>query len=130
MKRQLVAVGVFFALTTIVSASEAPLDRSALSYDENVIINTVCASADHKGKSAYNDCVRAQLESLQKHPSPDRSGLSPEKNRAIEHLCNDFRNSGFVEYNDCLNRAMTATDVPQAPEEGDFANVSLAKVFD
>jgi hypothetical protein len=132
MLRQLIAIAALSALSRGAFAGEAPLDRSALSYDENVIINTVCAAADHKSKSAYDDCVRTQLDALMKHPSPDRSALSAQANLAIEHQCSDFRNSGFAEYNGCLTRAMSESKKPDPPlsEAGGLAKVSIAALFE
>ena len=133
MLRQLIAIAALCALSRGAFASDASLDRAALSYDENVIVNTVCAAADHRSKSAYDDCVRTQLEALKKHPSPDRSALSPQANMAIEHQCSDFRNSGFAEYNGCLVRAMSeSSKVAESPvsEAGGLAKVSIAAIFD
>lgn len=113
-----------FALvaTLLISAPTLALaalpDRSALSYEENVTINTACASALKRGDGAFNDCVSRQLGQLQAHPSPDRSVLSAEVNQAIESKCAYFRRSSIGDYNDCLKKAIEAPAEPtQAADE-------------
>lgn len=90
-------------------------DRSALSYEENVTINTACAGALKRGDSAFADCVKRQTAELEAHPSPDRSGLTPERNQAIENKCKYLRRTSIGDYNECLKQAMEAP--PPASEQ-------------
>lgn len=92
-------------------------DRSALSYDENVTVNTACAGALKRSDSAFADCVRQQMAQLEKHPSPDRSSLSAEKNQAIESKCGYLRRTSIGDYNVCLTKAMEAP-APEQTAEG------------
>jgi S1-C subfamily serine protease len=109
------------------AASQAP-DRSTLSYDENVIINTACFAAAQQGGSAYDGCVRAQLAALQAHPSPDRSGLSAALNQKIERSCAYQRRVGIAEYNDCVGKAMTTPAATAEAAEYQFGP-DFTKVF-
>ncbi|HUH85873.1 MAG TPA: S1C family serine protease [Stellaceae bacterium] len=86
-------------------ATEAP-DRSVLSYDENVVINTACAKAQKLGDEYYRSCVAQQMAALKDHPTPDRANLTPEKARAITSRCNHFRHVGLGEYNDCVKQVI------------------------
>ena len=87
------------------AAADRP-DRSALSYDENVIINTVCFTASQQGASAYDRCVQMQIDALHAHPSPDRTGVSTAFDREIERLCGYERRVGIGEYNDCVKKVI------------------------
>src|SRR5271154_6371750 len=114
--------GFALVATLLISAPTLALaalpDRSALSYEENVTINTACASALKRGDGAFNDCVSRQLGQLETHPSPDRSVLSAELNQAIESKCAYFRRSSIGDYNDCLKKAIEAPAEPtQAADE-------------
>lgn len=109
------------------AAAEAP-DRSGLSYDENVIVNTACFAAAQQGGHAYDDCVRAQLAALQVHPSPDRSGLSAALNKKIEQVCGYQRRIGIAEYNECVRKAIAAPPVTADTAEAQIGP-DLAKVF-
>lgn len=112
-----------------VAARAAALpERSALSYDENVTINTACFEASQSSRSAYERCVEAQLAGLQAHPSPDRSGLSAARNRQIEEICGYQRRIGIGEYNECLKRAM-AEPAPRQSSIEDPLSPTIAKVF-
>src|SRR5579864_7506892 len=73
------------------SAAGSGLDRSQLSVDENVTINTACFPKHKQGESAFNSCVAAQIGALQQHPSPDRSGLSAQRNHEIEYACANYK---------------------------------------
>jgi S1-C subfamily serine protease len=98
------------ALLTLCDAAWAAdgVDRSKLSYEENAIINDVCATALKQGVGSFNSCVAKQIESLHDHPTPDRSGLSPSRNRAIARACSYLTSEGIAPYNDCLRKAMAA----------------------
>jgi hypothetical protein len=112
-----------------VAARAAALpERSTLSYDENVTINTACFDASQRSRSAYQSCVEDQLTALQSHPSPDRSGLSAARNRQIEEKCGYLRHIGIGEYNECLKRAM-ATPAPRRATIEDPLSPTIAKVF-
>ena len=107
------------------SAMAAPgPDRSNLSYDENVLINTACASMRTRGDGAYYDCVNKQVAALKAHPSPDRSGLTLAQNRAIEERCKYLRRNGVAAYNDCVTAAMAgpATAVSESPDNASTPN--------
>lgn len=101
------------------AASPGP-DRSKLSYDENVLINTACASARPKGDSAYYDCINKQVTALQAHPSPDRSGLTPAQNQAIEDRCRYLRRTGVAAYNDCVAQVLAGPSpvAAEGPDNG------------
>lgn len=103
------------------SAMAAPgPDRSKLSYDENVLINTACAGSRARGDGVYYDCVNKQVAALQAHPSPDRSGLTPAQNQSVEDRCRYLRRSGVAAYNDCVTAAMAAPSdaVAESPDNG------------
>ena len=95
-------------------------DRSSLSYEENVLINTACASVRARGDAAYYACVTKQVTALQAHPAPDRSGLTPAQNKAIEERCSYLRRTGVAQYYDCVSQAMAG--VPAA-DEGSTAEI-------
>jgi len=111
------------------AAALAAVDRSALSVDENVVINTVCSPKRTAGESAYSACVAAQVAALQTHPSPDRSALSASRNRAVEQNCAHLRRQGIGEYNDCLKKAMAAPTTTAEAEADDDLRPNIAKVF-
>jgi len=109
------------------AAAEPPPDRSALSYAENVTINTVCYDASQQGTSAYEKCVRAQLAALAIHPSPDRSGLSARRNREVEEVCEHEHHTDIGQYNDCLKKAIAA--LIAAPDGAGSPATGAAAVF-
>jgi len=103
------------------SAVAAPgPDRSKLSYEENVLINTACAKTRVRGDAAYYDCVTKQVAALTAHPSPDRSGLTPAQNQAIEDRCQYLRRTGVAAYNDCVAQALAGPGpaVSEGPDNG------------
>ena len=100
----LVFVASLLICGSAVAAAPGP-DRSQLSYDENVLINTACAGVRVKGDGPYYDCITKQVAALQAHPSPDRSGITPAANRAIEDRCQHLRRAGVAVYNDCVAQA-------------------------
>jgi S1-C subfamily serine protease len=105
-----VALALLASLMTCGTALAASLpDRTGLTYDENVIVNTACFKARAKGDSAFNDCVQKQIVALKAHPSPDRTGLSAAQNRAVEDKCEFYRRVDIAEYNDCLTAAIAAS---------------------
>ena len=81
-------------------------DRSNLSYEENVLINTACASVRVRGDAAYYACVTKQVAAMQTHHSPDRSGLTLEQNKVIDLRCHYLRRVDVGQYYDCLSQAM------------------------
>ncbi len=109
-------------------AAGALLDRSTLSYEENVTINTACFGPSQNSRSAYERCVETQLAALAKHPSPDRSGLSTARNRQIESACVYQRRIGIAEYNDCLKKAI-AEPAPEPAAIDNPLSPSIARVF-
>jgi hypothetical protein len=111
------------------TAFAAPsLDRSSLSVDENVMINTICGAARTQGASAYDSCVGQQLEALKAHPSPDRSALSAARSKAIASTCDYVRRVGIGDYNECLRKAM-ASGQPVAEKSDDDLEPHIAQVF-
>ncbi len=109
-------------------AAPAP-DRSKLSFDENLIINTICGAVRTQGgQSAYDGCVAQQIAGLQAHPSPDRSGLTPERNHAVEVACDYVRRVGIGDYNACLDKMVSGAQ-KAAGKSDEPADASLAQVF-
>jgi len=111
--RKILSIAVLLVLCG--AAWAADVDRSKLSYDENAIINNVCAADLKQGVGSFNSCVTKQIEALHDHPTPDRSGLSPSRNRAIERTCAYLTRDGIGPYNDCLRKAM-AGPVPKGKQ--------------
>ena len=112
------------------SAMAAPgPDRSKLSYDENVLINTACASTRSRGDGAYYDCVNKQVAALQAHPSPDRSGLTPAQNQAIEERCSYLRRTGVAAYNDCVAQALAGPATSVSEDVGSGLRPNYIEVF-
>ena len=108
------------------AASQVP-DRSALSYDENVIVNTACFAAAQQSSSAYDGCVRAQLAALQAHPRPTVPP-SAALNQKIERGCAYQRQVGIAEYNECVGKAMTTPAATAEAAEYQFGP-DFTKVF-
>src|SRR5579862_1632190 len=110
----LVFVASLVICGSAMAAAPGP-DRSNLSFDENVLINTACAGVRARGDGPYYDCVNKQVAALQAHPSPNRSALTSAQNKAIEDRCGYLRRSGVAAYNDCVAKAMAgpATEVSQ-----------------
>lgn len=115
----LVFVASLVICGSAMAAAPGP-DRSSLSYDENVLINTACASVRARGDGPYYDCVNKQVAALQAHPSPDRSALTPAQNQAIEDRCKYLRRSGVAPYNDCVAAALAgpAAEVSESLDNG------------
>jgi hypothetical protein len=126
--RRIVAVAV--VMMGSASALAAAVDRSSLSLDENVTINTVCGPKRAESVGAYDSCVAHEVEALKTHPSPDRSALSASRNRAADERCGYLKRQGIAEYNDCLAKAVAgpAKDTEMADAEDDL-KPNLAKVF-
>jgi S1-C subfamily serine protease len=104
---KILAIATLLTLSGTAWAADGT-DRSKLSYEENAIINNVCAPAMKQGVGSFNGCVAKQIASLHDHPTPDRSGLSPSRSRAIARTCNFRLSEGIAPYNDCLRKAMAA----------------------
>jgi hypothetical protein len=102
---------------TALAAAPGP-DRSNLSYEENVLINTACASVRARGDAAYYGCVTKQVAAVQAHPAPDRSSLTFAQNKAIDDRCQYLRRVGVEQYYNCISQAMTGpqqlTGVPSS----------------
>jgi hypothetical protein len=122
-------LGVFAAIAVSSAAWAAP-DRSALSYDENVIINTVCGQIAKQNNSAFQSCVQQQLEALRTHPTPDRSALSPQRTRVVETYCGYLRRQGIGLYNDCVTKMIgtpaAGSEPAAAPAEAATSSVPSA----
>jgi hypothetical protein len=71
--RKMLAIFALLALAR--TAVAPPPDRSALSYEENVIIITACGNAAKQSNAAFQSCVSKQMGSLQDHLTPDLSAL-------------------------------------------------------
>jgi hypothetical protein len=127
MHKMLVILGSF-ALAGAAWASDVP-DRSALSYEENAIINQACSPALQQSVSAFHACVARQVASLKDHPTPDRSGLSVARNRAIENGCSYLKREGIGPYNDCVRKAMTVAEKPSDNPNVDDLVPNYTKVF-
>ncbi len=104
-------------------------DRSNLSYEENVLINTACATVRARGDAAYYACVTKQVAALQAHPAPDRSGLTPAQNKAIEERCQYLRRSGVAQYYDCVSQAMAAPAPSTDEDPGNGLTPNYVEVF-
>jgi hypothetical protein len=116
------------ASATLLGSDPLP-DRSGLSYEENVVINTACAALRSAGSDAYYGCVRKQLAALQGHPTPDRTGLSGVRNAAVEKACTYEKRVGIAAYNDCLKKAIENKDTEIAEERDDDPRPNMAKFF-
>src|SRR5215471_1908747 len=114
MPRGLAVLVIWSISATLAHAAPTPLDRSTLSFEENVAINTICGAARKDGASAYDGCVQRQLASLQANPSPDRSTLSARRNAVIEKACDHLRRIDIGEFNACLTKAMAEAPAPSA----------------
>jgi S1-C subfamily serine protease len=113
-------LGILGSLVLCGSAFAADMpDRATLSYDENVIINTACASSAADGASSFRSCVSRQLTQLRDHPTPDRSGLTGRQLRKIESFCGYLRREGIGLYNDCYRKAMTSLSTADAGDSVD-----------
>lgn len=103
------SASIFLAsLMICASAFAAPPgpDRSNLSYEENVLINTACAKMRPRGDAAYYGCVTKQVAELQSHPAPDRSGMTLEQNKTIDQRCQYLRRVDVAQYYECISQAM------------------------
>ena len=122
-------LGVFAALAMCGSAWAAP-DRSALSYDENVVINTACSAIGKQNNGTFQSCILQQMEALRTHPTPDRSGLSAERVRVIETYCGYLRRKDIGQYNDCVTKMIgtpaAQSQPPAAPAEGTSTSAAPA----
>jgi S1-C subfamily serine protease len=123
--------GVFAALALSGGAGWAAPDRSALSYEENVIINTTCGTVAKQNNAAFQSCVLQQVAALRDHPSPDLSGVSAARTRAIDVYCGHFRRKGIAPYNDCVTKLLaTLAAQPEEPAGSeDELTPKLGKVF-
>lgn len=128
--RKIVAIVSWSLMCGTALAANMP-DRSTLSYDENMTINTVCSPMVKRGPDAYQSCVAAQIASLRDHPTPDRSGLSPLRNQAIQNECNYLRRTSIAAYNDCVRAAIAGPAPKQTAEEkaNDELTPNYAMVF-
>jgi len=124
----LVLVASLLVCGSAMAAPSGP-DRSNLSYEENVLINTACANARPKGDGAYYDCVGKQVAALQAHPSPDRSGLTQAQNRAIEERCRYLRRTGVAAYYDCISQAIAEPTTSASDDAENGLKPNYIEVF-
>jgi Trypsin-like peptidase domain len=106
------------ALTLAGPALASEPDRSALSYEDNVTINTACFDAHKQGEDAFTRCLVDQVAALKRHPAPDRSMLDAKTARRVQEDCVGVRRDGVAPYNDCLTREVTAATATPDPTLG------------
>ncbi|HUB95106.1 MAG TPA: trypsin-like peptidase domain-containing protein [Stellaceae bacterium] len=121
------ALAVLATASLAASALAAEPDRSSLSYEDNVSINTACHAAIAQGSDAFAACVTQQMAALKTHPAPDRTALGEAQARAIEDDCAYLRLQGVAPYNDCLTKAV-ATEPAAASDEDKDALVSVTSL--
>ena len=122
---------VFAALVLGAPALAAAPDRSHLSFEDNVTINTACFASRAQGESAFQSCVEAQVAALANHPSPNRTAMSESRFRGIQDSCAYLRRVGVADYNDCLTKATKATPPNPDADERDamLSSAGLAKAL-
>ncbi len=126
------SASVFVASLVISGAALAAVsspDRSSLSYEENVLINTACSKLRTRGDAAYYACVSKQMAALQAHPAPDRSGLTQLQNRAIEERCQYLKRAGVAPYYDCISKAMAGPALSGDEDPGNGLTPNYTQVF-
>jgi hypothetical protein len=101
---KMLTIAVFLALSG--SAWADGSDRSALSFEENMVINMACQKSAVQGGGAFNSCVAQQMVALHDHPSPDLSNVSAKHKEAITEVCGYLRYQGIGPYNDCVRKAL------------------------
>jgi S1-C subfamily serine protease len=106
-------------------------ERSTLSYEDNVTINTACFDTRANGEVAFQDCIRDQLALVAAHPAPDRTHLSESRARQVESDCAYLRRVSIADYNDCLAGGVAAVPQPEDSADADTpaSSVSLAKAL-
>ncbi len=132
MKKMLPSALAALTVAGLSLAHAGEPDRSALSYEDNVTINTACFDAHKQGDGAFDQCVEAQLAALKKHPAPNRAMLDARRARAIQEDCVGLRRDGVAPYNDCLTREVAAAAAgPNATADKDTlaSNVGLARAL-
>jgi hypothetical protein len=102
---KMLTIAVFLGWSGVAWADDAA-DRSALSFDENRVINMACQKSAAQGGGAFNSCVAQQMVALHDHPTPDLSGLSAKHKQAITEVCGYLRYQGIGPYNDCIRKAL------------------------
>jgi hypothetical protein len=124
-------VGAPVALLMFAGAAFADplIDRSTLSVDENVSINTACFAAHLGGDRAFNRCVDEQVAQLKDHPTPDRSRVSTARLHRTERDCNYLRRVGIGQYNDCLRQGFAGPTAVAEPASTDDLTRDYAKLF-
>jgi S1-C subfamily serine protease len=113
-----IAAALAAALVAAPALAAAP-DRSSLSFEDNVTINTACFTARAKGEGAFQDCVRTQIAAVADHPAPNRTALGPDRAREIESNCAYLRRVGVAQYNDCLSKSITGQSASSDTEDKD-----------
>lgn len=116
LTQRTVALAFATALLAVPALANEP-DRSTLSYENNVTINTACFTTLPHGQAQFDNCVAAQLAALKTHPAPDLAALGPTRDRAIRDDCAWRRRDGVVDYNSCLTHDMAET--PPSDETAD-----------
>jgi hypothetical protein len=122
-------VPVALLLSAATALADPPPDRSALSVDENVTINTACYAAHINGDRAFSRCVADQMAQLKAHPTPDRARVAKQRIRDAERDCTYLKRVGIGEYNDCLRQAYTAPAAVAEPASTDDLTRDYAKLF-
>ncbi|HUZ72964.1 MAG TPA: serine protease [Stellaceae bacterium] len=132
MKNTLLSALAALTLAGLPLAHASEPDRSALSYEDNVTINTACFDATKQGQDAFDRCVEAQLAALKAHPAPNRTMLDTRRAGAIQEDCVGLRRDGVAPYNDCLTReVVAATKAPDVTADKDTlpSSVRLARAL-
>jgi V8-like Glu-specific endopeptidase len=125
---------LFAAASWGACAADAPDNRSALSYEDNVTINTACFATRSQGDGAYERCAHAQADAVAAHPAPDRSGIKGSLAQQVERDCRYLRLQGIAAYNDCLtkgvNKIVAEAKPPAEGETGDDdVKLTATKLF-
>jgi S1-C subfamily serine protease len=125
------ALAILAASCLAVPALAGEPDRSSLSFEDNVTINTACHAAIAQGPDAFQTCVSQQVAALKDHPAPDRTSLTEARTRTIQDSCEYLRFQGVAPYNDCLTGALASESSPASDEEKDspVSVTSLAKAL-
>jgi S1-C subfamily serine protease len=106
-------------------------DRSSISFEDNVTINTACHAAIAQGGDQFQACVTQQVTALKDHPAPDRTGIGEGRTLEIASECAYLRLRGVAPYNDCLSTTLADTPPPASDDEKDsmVSVTSLAKAL-
>ncbi len=130
-KMLLIAGAAALSVAGVGVLEAAQIDRSQLTFEENAIINLVCAPKSTQSTDAFRGCVAREIASLQKHPTPDRSALPSSRVRTIDNLCDHLRREGIAAFNDCWRKAIEGrtTEVASDEKVDEEMTPNYAKIF-